>query len=118
MRLNRIETVDVIQWTGKNLEEVLSFIKAKCKFSEAHSLYYKVETIERTSSINSWLEVKAIHTEYNSNIEPFGDKPLRVEQDYYIVHNLQKNFLFTMSKDSLFKEYKGDRSEESIWICS
>lgn len=38
MRLNRIETVDVIQWTGKNLEEVLSFLKAKCKFSEADSM--------------------------------------------------------------------------------
>lgn len=108
MRLNRIETVDVIQWTGKNLEEVLSFLKAKCKFSEADSLYYKVKTIESTRSINSWLEVKAVQTEYKSALKPFSDKPLRVEQDYYIVHQLQKNFLFTMSKDSLFKEYKGD----------
>jgi hypothetical protein len=106
MRLNRIETVDAIQWTGKNLEEVLSFLKAKCKFSDAHTLYHKVETIEKTRSINSWLEVKAVHTEYNSVLGPFGDKPLRVEQDYYIVHHLQKNILFTMSKETLFADFE------------
>ena len=106
MRLNRIETVDVIQWTGKNLEEVLSFLKAKCKFSEADSLYHKVETIERVRSINSWLEVKAVQTEYNSVLKPFGDKPLRVEQDYYIVHHLQKNILFTMPKETLFADFE------------
>lgn len=105
MRLKRIETVDVIQWTGKNLEEVLSFLKAKCKFSEADSLYYKVEVIERMRSFNSRLEVKAVQTEYNSTLEPFGDKPLKVEQNYYIVHHLQKNILFTMSKETLFAEF-------------
>ena len=106
MRLKRIETIDAIQWTGKNLEEVLSFLKAKCKFSEADSLYYKVEVIERMRSFNSWLEVKAVQTEYNSVLGPFGDKPLRVEQDYYIVHHLQKNILFTMSKETLFADFK------------
>ena len=106
MRLNRIETVDVIQWTGKNLEEVLSFLKAKCKFSGADTLYHKVETIERSRSINSWLEVKAIQTEYNSPLKPFGDKPLKVEQNYYIVHHLQKNILFTMPKETLFADFE------------
>ncbi len=106
MRLKRIETIDAIQWTGNNLEEVISFLKAKCKFSEADSLYYKVEVIERMRSFNSWLEVKAVQTEYNFVLKPFGDKPLRVEQDYYIVHHLQKNILFIMPKETLFADFE------------
>jgi len=106
MRLQRIETIDAIQWTGNNLEEVISFLKAKCKFSEAYSMYYKVETIEKKHSKDSWLEVKAVQTEYNSVLKPFGDKPLKVEQDYYIVHHLQKNILFTMPKETLFADFE------------
>ena len=105
-RLKRIETIDAIQWAGNNLEEVISFFKAKCKFSEADSMYYKVETIEKKHSKDSWLEVKAVQTEYNSVLKPFGDKPLRVEQDYYIVHHLQKNILFTMPKETLFADFE------------